>query len=121
MEGFDNFKYAQVIPEFKAQRIKLVDLNREKKFEMFAIVDRNIRPTPIRLAAQLMDPDAFVISIAMLKSHNAVVATGSVKNMVMGAPLHSLAGETRYSPTSIWSMPCRLATRRSESTITTTP
>jgi hypothetical protein len=94
MEGFENYKYAQVIPEFKAQRIKLVDLNREKKFEVFAIVDRDIRPTPVRLAAQLMDPDAFVISAAMLKTHNAVVATGSVKNMVLGAPLHSLAGET---------------------------
>ena len=94
MEGFENFKYAQVIPEFKAQRIKILDLNREKKFQVFAIVDRNIRPTPVRLAAQLMDPDAFVISAAMLKTHNAVVATGSVKNMVLGAPLHSLAGET---------------------------
>jgi uncharacterized protein (DUF362 family) len=41
-----------------------------------------------------MDPDAFVISAAMLKTHNAVVATGSVKNMVLGAPLHSLANET---------------------------
>ena len=71
-----------------------MDLNREKKFEVFAIVDRNIRPAPVRLAAQLMDPDAYVISMAMLKTHNAVVATGSVKNMVMGAPLHSLAGET---------------------------
>ena len=94
MEGFENFKYAQVIPEFKAQRIKLVDLNREKKFEVFAIVDRNIRPIAVRLAAQLMDPDAFVISAAMLKTHNSVVATGSVKNMVLGAPLHSLANET---------------------------
>jgi uncharacterized protein (DUF362 family) len=94
MEGFDNFKYAQVIPEFKAQKIKILDLNREKKFEVFAIVDRNIRPTPVRIAAQLMDPDAFVISAAMLKTHNAVVATGSVKNMVLGAPLHSLANET---------------------------
>ena len=94
MEGFENFKYAQVSPEFKAQKIKILDLNREKKFEVFAIVDRNIRPTPVRLAAQLMDPDAFVISAAMLKTHNAVVATGSVKNMVLGAPLHSLANET---------------------------
>jgi uncharacterized protein (DUF362 family) len=31
----------------------------------------------------------------MLKTHNAVVATGSVKNMVLGAPLHSLAGESQ--------------------------
>jgi uncharacterized protein (DUF362 family) len=94
LEGFANYKYAQVIPEYKAQKIKLVDLNREKKYEVFAIVDRNIRPTPVKLAAQLMDPDAFVISSAMLKTHNAVVATASVKNMVMGAPLRSVTGET---------------------------
>ena len=81
-------------PNSRPRRIKILDLNREKKFEMFAIVDRNIRPTSVRLAAQLMDPDAFVISAAMLKTHNAVVATGSVKNMVLGAPLHSLANET---------------------------
>jgi uncharacterized protein (DUF362 family) len=92
LEGFANYKYAQVIPEYK--KVSLVDLNRENKYEVFAIVDRNIRPTPVRLAARMMDPDAFVISAAMLKTHNAVVATGSVKNMVLGAPLHSLPGET---------------------------
>ena len=36
----------------------------------------------------LVDPDAFVISSAMLKTHNTVIATLSVKNMVLGAPLH---------------------------------
>jgi len=92
LEGFANYKYAQVIPEYK--KVSLVDLNRENKYEVFAIVDRNIRPTPVRLAARLMDSDAFVVSAAMLKTHNAVVATGSVKNMVLGAPLHSLPGET---------------------------
>ena len=92
LEGFANYKYAQVIPEYK--KVSLVDLNREKKYEVFAIVDRNIRPTPVRLAARLMDPDAFVISSAMLKTHNAVVATGSVKNLVLGAPLRSVIGET---------------------------
>jgi hypothetical protein len=30
----------------------------------------------------------------LLKTHNAVVATGSVKNMVLGAPLRSVTGET---------------------------
>ncbi len=94
LEGFENFKYAQVIPEYKPLQISLVDLNRERKYEVFAIVDRNIRPIPVRLAARMFDPDAFIISSAMLKTHNAVVATMSVKNMVIGSPLHSVAGET---------------------------
>lgn len=94
LEGFENFKYAQVIPEYKRLQISLVDLNRERKYEVFGIVDRNIRPIPVRLAARMFDPDAYIISSAMLKTHNAVVATMTVKNMVIGSPLHSVAGET---------------------------
>jgi hypothetical protein len=71
-----------------------VDLNRERKYEIFSIVDYNIRPIPVRLAARMFDPDAYIISSAMLKTHNAVVATMTVKNMVIGSPLHSVAGET---------------------------
>jgi uncharacterized protein (DUF362 family) len=36
-----------------------------------------------------MDPDAFVFCSAILKTHNTVVATLSIKNMALGAPLHS--------------------------------
>ncbi len=94
LEGFESFKYAQLIPEYKPLQLSLVDLNRERKYEIFNIVDRNIRPVPVRLAARMLDPDAYVIGSAMLKTHNAVVATMSVKNMVIGTPLHSVAGET---------------------------
>jgi len=94
MEAFENYKYAQLISEYKPLQLQLVDLNREGKYEIFSIVDMNIRPIPVRLAARLLDPDAFIISSAMLKTHNAVVATASVKNMVIGAPLHSVAGQT---------------------------
>ena len=94
MDGFEFYKYAQLIPEYKRFNLRLIDLNREGKYEVFGIVDRNVRPVRIRLAARLLDPDAFIISSAMLKTHNAVVATMSVKNMAMGAPLHSVAGQT---------------------------
>jgi uncharacterized protein (DUF362 family) len=93
--GFDHYKYAEVIPEYKRLNIKLVDLNREQKYEVFTIVDANIRPTPVRLAKQLQDPDAFIISAAMLKTHDSVVATGSVKNMVMGSPIHNPPSEPK--------------------------
>jgi uncharacterized protein (DUF362 family) len=96
MEGFEFYKYAQVIPEYKRFNIKLIDLNREAKNEVFGIVDNNIRPTPVRLAARLLDPDAYIISAAMLKTHDNVVATMTIKNMAMGAPLRGVAqGQTR--------------------------
>ena len=101
--GFDHYKYAEVVPEYKRLNIKLVGLNREQKYEVFPIVDCNIRPVPVRLAARLQDPDAFVISAAMLKTHNAVVATGSLKNMVLGLrftvfPTKRRGGATRGVP-----------------------
>lgn len=91
LEGYENHRYNLVGQEFK--RVRLVDLNREAKYEVAAIIDSNVRPTPVRLAARLFDPDAFVISSSMLKTHNYAVATLSIKNMVLGAPLHSLANE----------------------------
>jgi uncharacterized protein (DUF362 family) len=93
LEGFENNHYSRVAAEFKSRQISLVDLNREGKYEIFSIVDANVRPVPIRLAARLLDPDAFVVGSCMLKTHNAVVATLSVKNMVMGTPLHSAPGD----------------------------
>ncbi len=48
----------------------------------------------MRLAARLLDPDAFVICCAILKTHNTVVATLSIKNMALGAPLHSARAES---------------------------
>ena len=50
---------------------------------------------PVRLAARLLDPEAFVICSAMLKTHNTVVATLSIKNMALGAPLHSPRKESQ--------------------------
>ena len=93
LEGFENFKYNQMATERRSQKVSLVDLNRDGKFETIPLIDYDLHITPVRLAAKVLDPDAFVISSAMLKTHNSVVATLSVKNMVLGSPLHSAPGE----------------------------
>ena len=49
---------------------------------------------PVRLAARLLDPDAYIICSAVMKTHDVQVATLSVKNMVLGAALSSPPGET---------------------------
>ena len=95
--GFANFKYDRLPAERRSQKLSLVDLNREGKYELSSIVDLNLHIVPVRLAARLFDPDAYVISSAMLKTHNRVVATMSVKNMAMGAPLHSAPGEAHWN------------------------
>jgi len=94
-EGYDNFRYAQTINEHKPLAVSLVDLNEEGRYETHTILNGDLHAVPVRLAARLLDPEAFVICSAILKTHNVVVATLSIKNMALGAPLHSPRKETR--------------------------
>lgn len=45
-----------------------------------------------RASSRLADPEAFVISAAKLKTRNCVVATLSLKNILMASPLVDWAG-----------------------------
>ena len=93
-EGYDHFGYNAAISEHKPLQVSLVDLNEEGKYQTGSILNGDLHMTPVRLAARLVDPDAFVICSAILKTHNTVVATLSLKNMALGAPLHSARKES---------------------------
>jgi uncharacterized protein (DUF362 family) len=95
-EGYDHFHYDEVIGEHKPLQVSLVDLNEEGKFETHTILNGDLHAVPVRLAARLLDPAAYVVCSAMLKTHNTVVATLSVKNMALGAPLHSSRKASQY-------------------------
>ena len=94
-EGYDNFKYQQAADEHKKLNVKLVDLNEEGLFETIHLLNGDLHIQPVRLAKQLLDPDAFIICSCMLKTHNTVIATMNIKNMALGAPLHSKRSETK--------------------------
>ena len=67
----------------------------EHRYELLYGIDYDMHPIPIRLGARFLDPDAFLISASVMKTHNVVVATLSIKNVVMGAPLSPPPGQTR--------------------------
>ena len=94
LHGFESFGYGRLASEYRSQKVSLVDLNAEARYEVLPLVDFDLHVTPVRLAARLLDPDAFIISSAILKTHNTVIATLSVKNMTLGAPLHNAPKET---------------------------
>jgi uncharacterized protein (DUF362 family) len=87
MVGFENFKYTRVAQE---RKIELIDLNREAKYKIVPMINYDLHAQPCRMAARLFDPDAYIINACMLKTHNVVVATLSIKNMSLGAPLHGV-------------------------------
>jgi len=93
-DAYDNFGYDRVAAEHRSQKVRLVDLNDETDFFAHEVIDRDMHLTPVRLAARLFDPDAFILGCALPKAHDWVVVTMSVKNLVMAAPLHNSRKET---------------------------
>jgi uncharacterized protein (DUF362 family) len=87
--GFNQLEYPQLIQSYSPRDIRLVDFHTEGLYQVLQVADYDTHIAPVRLAARLFDESAFIISLAMLKTHNVVVATMTVKNMVMGAPLHA--------------------------------
>ncbi len=94
-EAYEAFRYTRLPGEYTSLDLKLVDLNEEGLYEIIHVLDGNLHPVPVRLARRLLDPDAFLLCSAVMKTHNTVVATLSVKNMTLGAPLRSAPKETK--------------------------
>jgi uncharacterized protein (DUF362 family) len=82
MVAFDNCGYFSLARKYP---VRFLDLSTEG-FETVGVYGpsgtRNLRISKI-----LTSPDFFVISAAKIKTHNYLVATLSLKNIVMGAPI----------------------------------
>jgi uncharacterized protein (DUF362 family) len=96
LSAFESFRYERVVKEYPGRQIRLVDLNAEPQYKTMPLLSGDLHVQPVRLAARLFDPDAFIICSAILKTHNVCVATLSIKNMCLGAPLHSLARQRPF-------------------------
>jgi len=75
------------IPVAEKYKVKLLDLD-EQPFQVKFVTDEaDMIPKSLRVSALLTDRNNFVMSASRLKTHNTVIATLSLKNLVMGAPL----------------------------------
>jgi uncharacterized protein (DUF362 family) len=84
LDGFGNYGYDRLAAKYGA---KLLDLDREG-FEIVHCFDEtDFRPHPCRMSKVLLDPNNFIVSAAKFKTHDRVVATLSLKNIVVGAPI----------------------------------
>lgn len=85
IQGFQNFGYTKLEEKYK---VKLVDLDQDKFETVMAFDQSDVRPRAVRVSSTLANQvDNFIISACMLKTHNFAVATMSIKNIVLGAPL----------------------------------
>jgi uncharacterized protein (DUF362 family) len=85
MQGFQNFGYTTLVDKY---HVKLVDLDQEAHQTIMAFDQTDARPHPVRVSSMLTNQaDNFIISACMPKTHDRAVATLSIKNIVLGAPL----------------------------------
>ena len=82
-EGFRNFGYEPLIAEYG---VRLMDLNRDRWVKV-EVYDRNLAPLELRLA-KTAGESPYRISIGPPKTHDAVIITLSLKNMIMGSLIH---------------------------------
>jgi uncharacterized protein (DUF362 family) len=84
VQGFANMGYNRLAEKYG---VPLLDLDTQP-CEVLACFDQtDLRPHPVRMSSVLLDPNSFVISAAKLKTHNLALATLSLKNIVLGAPV----------------------------------
>ncbi len=99
-EGFHNYRYEPLVAEYG---VELVDLNADETVAA-QVWDRRLRPLWVRLARSVVEAD-FRISVCPPKTHDAVLVTLGIKNMVMGSLVNA---------SLIWRTPRRFTLTRLE-------
>ena len=85
--GFENYGYLDLANEYN---VKFYDIDIEDKIgNPCYVLNSNLFLEEIALAKVLTDPDYFVINVSRMKTHNAVVMTGNIKNLAMGSPIRN--------------------------------
>jgi uncharacterized protein (DUF362 family) len=80
MIGFQQYGLAEVAKRYGA---RLVDLNRDQWVEV-EVLDRDLKPITLRYSRTVAESDCR-ISLTPMKTHDVVIVTLSLKNLVMGS------------------------------------
>ena len=87
-EGFSNYGYYPLAEKYG---VKLLDLDTQPTKVVHVFDQNDFAPHPVRMSQMLLDREKnYIISAAKLKTHDRVVATLSLKNIVFAAPIKDL-------------------------------
>jgi Uncharacterized conserved protein len=84
MVAYDNYGFIPVAEKYK---VKLIDVDDHPSQLLYVMDELDLRPKPVRMSSLLTDRNNFVMSVARFKTHDRVVATLTLKNVVLGAPV----------------------------------
>jgi uncharacterized protein (DUF362 family) len=83
-DGFDTFGYFRLADKYP---VKLVDLDQGQSDIVYAFDEKDFKPHAVRVSRMILDPDSYIVSVARMKTHDLVIATLSLKNIILGAPI----------------------------------
>jgi uncharacterized protein (DUF362 family) len=83
VDGYSNYGYRALADRYG---VGFLDLD-EQPFTVGHLADERHHARPVRLSSMLLDPDAFLISTANMKTHDRAVVTLGCKNITVGAIL----------------------------------
>ncbi len=106
-EGFRNYGYEPLVEEYD---VRLVDLNADDTVPV-QIYDRRLRPLTVHLARTVVEA-GYRISVGPPKTHDTVIVTLSIKNMVMGALVNPQAVRRSGGPPGLVRRMARLVPRQ---------
>jgi len=88
LDGFANYGYNKFVGKYG---VKLVELDKTGFETLYCMDQSDMRPHPCRVSRMMLDPNSFIISAAKLKTHDLVVGTFSLKNVVVGSAIKEAA------------------------------
>jgi uncharacterized protein (DUF362 family) len=75
------------MPLLKEYNVEFADLN-DRPTTTKWILSETHHPMAIEIIDTYLDPNVYLISATRLKTHNCIIATLSLKNIVMGSPIN---------------------------------
>ena len=91
LDGFKNYGYFELEQEYD---VKVVDFNKGS-YQYRYVFGKEHQPQPIRIVSTLLDPSVYLISVARMKTHDCVLVTLSLKNVLLGCPLNDSKGNDK--------------------------
>jgi uncharacterized protein (DUF362 family) len=88
--GYVNYGYDKLAAKYG---VKLAELDEDEIETIWCYSEKDLHPHPCRVGKTLLDPNSFIISAAKLKTHDRVIATLSLKNIILGSAIKRAGSE----------------------------
>jgi len=82
--ALENFNYYKLKEKYN---VEFFDLSKDS-YSTVNLLDSDIQPMPIMTSNLILDPNTYVISAAVMKTHNLAVVTLGLKNIILAAPMN---------------------------------